>query len=250
MTKENKTLTIFGAKGGIGKTLLALNLAGVSSNLGYKTLLIDFDMYEGCLGMILNEEINKSVYHLIDDLTNNRFKKIKDYIYKYNDLIDVLPSPKDPRLGGKIDSNYINIILERVRMHYDVIIIDTSSDMSNVNIVTLDTTDEILFVIDNDIFTLKNTRNILNIFSDCNITNYKVLLNSSINFKNPYFSTEDMKKIINSNIDYVLTKSMFLKDISSYLYKCKIPSLIDGFNKKYRNDYNTMEKIIKELKGV
>ena len=135
-------------------------------------------------------------------------------------------------------------------MHYDVIIIDTSSDMSNVNIVTLDTTDEILFVIDNDIFTLKNTRNILNIFSDCNITNYKVLLNSSINFKNPYFSTEDMKKIINSNIDYVLTKSMFLKDISSYLYKCKIPSLIDGFNKKYRNDYNTMEKIIKELKGV
>ncbi len=248
MSKETKTICIYGAKGGVGKTILSLNLAGISKSLGYKTLLLDFDMHNGDLDLIINEEINKTIYNLVDDLTNNRFKKISDYTYKYTDLIDVLPSPKDPRQGNKINSRYINLVLERVRTNYDVIIIDTSSEMSETNIVTLDNVDKILFVIDNCVFTLKNTRNILTIFNDCNITNYKVLLNESIDFKTPYFSMQDIKKIIGANIDYYLSKNMFIKDISSYIYECKIPSLIKGFDKKYKTEYNTMKMIIEDLK--
>ncbi len=248
MTKESKTICIHSAKGGLGKTTLALNLAGVSSSLGYKTLLLDFDMHNGTLDMIINEEINKTVYNLSDDLINNRFKKVSDYVYKYNDLIDVLPSPKDPRQGNKINSRYISLIIERVRSSYDVVLIDTSSEMDEINIETLDNSDLILFIIDNDVFTLKNTRNILNIFNDCNITNYKVLLNDTLSFKTPYFSMQDIKKIIGSNIDYYLGRSMFIKDISSYLYNCKIPSLLNGFNKKFKTEYNTMKMIIEDLK--
>ena len=97
-------------------------------------------------------------------------------------------------------------------------------------------------------YTLKNTRNILNIFNDCNITNYKVLLNNSINFKTPYFSIMDMKKIIGANIDYTLSKDLFMKDLTSYLYECKIPSLLDGFDKKYKEDESNMRIIITDLK--
>lgn len=247
-TKEGKIITIYSPKGGVGKSVLSLNLAGVASSLEHKVLLLDFDMHTGSIGMILNEEIKKSIYNLTDDMTNNRFKKISDYVYKYNDKIDVLPSPKDPRQGNKINSRYLSMIIEKVRNIYDVVIIDTASKMDEINIVTLDSSDLILFVIDNDMYTLKNTRNILNIFSDCNITNFKVLLNASCDFKTPYFSIMDMKKIIGANIDYTLTKNLFIKDITSYLYECKIPSLTDGFNKKYKEDYNNMKMIIEDLK--
>ena len=89
---------------------------------------------------------------------------------------------------------------------------------------------------------------IINIFNDCNITNFKVLLNASIDFKTPYFSIMDMKKIIGANIDYSLGKDIFLKDITSYLYDCKIPTLIEGFSKRHKEDYLNMKMIIEDLK--
>lgn len=249
MGKIGKTICIYSPKGGVGKSVLSLNLAGVGSTLGLKVLLLDFDMYNGVLGMLINEEIKKTIFNLTDDMTNNRFKKISEYVYKYNDSIDILPSPKDPRQGNKVNSRYLSLIIEKVRNIYDLVIIDTASVMDEINIITLDSCDLNLFVIDNSLYTLKNTRNILNIFADCNITNFKVLLNTSIDFKTPYFSIMDMKKIIGANIDYTLTRNLFIKDITSYLYECKIPSLVDGFNKKYKEDYNNMKMIIEDLKG-
>ena len=248
MANKGKTLCVFGTKGGIGKSIIAMNLGGVSAGLGNKTLIMDFDMHTGVQGMLINKKIKNTIYHLTDDLINNRFKRINDYIYKYQENLDILPSPKDPRRGNKISSRYLSLIIEKVKREYDIIIIDTGSKMDEINIVTLDEVDRTLFIIDNDIFTLKNTRSILNIFSDCNIKNFKVLLNMSHDFKTPYFSLNDMKKIIGANIDYTLSKDLFIKDITSYLYECKIPSLVSGFNKKYKNDYNNMKLIIDELK--
>ena len=177
MSKEGKTICVHSPKGGVGKSVISLNLAGVASLMNYRVLMLDFAVHTG-----------------------------------------------------------------------DVVIIDTGSKMDEINIVTLDSSDMVLFVIDNDLFTLKNTRNILNIFNDCNITNFKVLLNASIDFKTPYFSIMDMKKIIGANIDYTLSKDLFIKDITSYLYECKIPSLIDGFSKKHKEDYSNMKMIIDDLK--
>ena len=248
MSNIGKTLCIYSPKGGVGKSILSLNLAGIASKMNYKVLLLDFAVHTGVLNMIINEEIKKTLYHLTDDMVNNRFKKIGDYVYKYTDSIDVLSAPKDPRQGNKISSRYLSMIIEKVRNNYDVIIIDTGAKMDEINIVTLDSSDLILFVIDNDMYTLKNTRNLLNIFNDCNITNYKVLLNNSIDFKTPYFSIMDMKKIIGANIDYTLSKDLFMKDLTSYLYECKIPSLLDGFDKKYKEDESNMRIIITDLK--
>ncbi len=246
---KGKTICLYAPKGGVGKTVLALNLAGVSSTMGYKTLLLDFDMHTGNLCTLINEDINKSIYHLTDDLLNNRYKKLEDYVYKYNENIDVLCAPKDPRQGNKITSKYLKVIIDKVKRDYDLVIIDTESSMNEVNIITMDTVDENLFIIDNDLFTLKNTRNILNIFNDINKDNFRVLLNSSIDFKTPYFSNSDIKKIIGANIDYSISKTSYIKDITSYLYECKIPSLVSAYPKKYKTDYNTLKLIINDLKG-
>ena len=212
-------------------------------------LLLDFDMHGGTLGMIINKDLSKTIYHLTDDLLNNRYKKLTDYIYNYNEFIDVLPSPKDPRQGNKITSKYINIILDKVKREYDIIIIDTGSQMDEINVVTMDMVDTNLFMINNDLFTLRNTRNILNIFNDIEKTNYKVLLNDSSSYINTYFSINDIKKIIGSSIDYHITKESFIKDITSYLYDNKIPYILPIFQKKCKYDYNAMKLIIKDLEG-
>ena len=246
MANVTKTICVYSPKGGVGKTVLALNLAGVASKLGLKVLLADFDVHTGSLSVVINEDINKTIYHLTDDLINNRYKRLQDYTYKYDDNIDILPAPKDPRQGNKISSNYIELIFEKIKRNYDLVIIDTESAMNEINVITLDKADSILFVIDNDIMTLKNTRSILNIFSNIEKDNYKVLLNESIDFKNPYFSNQEIRRVIGANIDYYLSKGSYIKDITNVLFKCKIPSLISVYPKKCKKDYETLKLIVEE----
>ena len=102
-----KIITITSVRGGTGKTTTALNLAGMYSLLNKKTLILDFDLYSGAIALSLNMDIKTDIYKLAYDMSVNDFKNINDYILKYNDYIDVIPAPKDPRYASKIESKYI-----------------------------------------------------------------------------------------------------------------------------------------------
>lgn len=245
--RKGKSLCIYSPKGGTGKTILAMNLAGIASLKDKKVLLVDYDMFNGGLCMLLDEEINKTVYNFTDDIANNRIKDFNEYIYKYNDNIDILCSPKDPRQGGKVNPKYLEIILDKTRSRYDLTIIDTSSVLDEINLFTLDKVDNILFIVTNDMFCIKNLRNIINIFNDNGFNNYKVLYNTSFDPKEIYYSFSDVEKLIDSKINYCLDKSFFMKHISSYLFDSKIPALVNEKVKKYKNGIKCLNSILDDL---
>ena len=149
---KGKIVTVTSTKGGVGKTIALLNLAGTYEKLGLKTLVIDLDLYGGAVATYLNSNNDKTIFNLVEDLTNNRYEKIEDYLFSYSDKIDIIAAPKDPRMAGKIDSKYIPLILRNVIYKYNVILIDTSHTLDEINVVTLDNSDSILYVFTNDTF--------------------------------------------------------------------------------------------------
>lgn len=240
-----KILCLFGVKGGIGKSIISMSLAGVASNKHIKTLIIDMDIYGGSIALALNKKQEKTIYNFVDDYNNNRYKEIKDYITNYNEYIDFIASPIDPRKSNKIDSEYLEILLDKSKFNYDLIILDTNHILNEINLSILDKSDEILLMISNDSFDIKNMRTLISIFKDLEKGNYKVLLNESIYNERSYFSIYDIKDIIKNNIDYVISNKFYIKDIDKYILEGNIITL----NKKYINtkDYKVMENIIDDI---
>ena len=73
---KGKIVTVTSTKGGVGKTIALLNLAGTYEKLGLKTLVIDLDLYGGAVATYLNSNNDKTIFNLVEDLTNNRYEKI------------------------------------------------------------------------------------------------------------------------------------------------------------------------------
>ena len=244
---KGNILCLFGVKGGIGKSILAMNLAGVASNLKRKVLIVDADLYGGSIALALNKPVNKTIYNFVDDYNNNRYKDLNEYITKYNEYIDFIASPKDPRKSNKIDSNYIEILLDKAKFNYDLIIIDTNHILDEINLSILDKSDNILFLVSNDSFDIKNMRTLISIFKDLDIDKYKVLLNNSIRENRNYFDLYDIKDIIKSNIDYELSSKFYIRDIDKFVMDGNIVTL----NKKYisTKDYKVLEGIINDVIG-
>lgn len=237
---KGKIITVTSTKGGVGKTITTLNLAGVYAKLGYKVLVVDFDLYGGAVATYLNSKNDKTIYTLVEDLTNNRYEKMEDYIYKHNDYVDIIAAPKDPRMANKIDSKYIPLVFRNVVYKYDVILVDTSHILNEINIVTLDNSDSIIYIFTNDTFDLKNTKSFMSIMKDVGYKNYITVLNESIMPYKSYYSMYDIRNVIKNNVDYTISKSMHIKNIDKYILDGEI--LI--FNKRLSfSDKKEWEKL-------
>ena len=247
--KIGKSLCLFSGKGGVGKTILTLNLAAIYSQINKHVLIVDLDLSGGGIALATNKVFDKTIYNFVDDYNNNRFKDFNDYVVKYNENIDIMPSPKDPRQASKIDSKYIEILLDKAMFHYDMVLIDTNHNLNELNLVVLDAADNILFVIENDPMDLKNMKSLLSIFKDLEKTNYKILLNNSRDPFKKYFTLYDMKTIIKNNIDYEISSEFFLKNMDSYVMNGEIPMLQPKAPNIFNKDYTTMMNLAVSFLG-
>jgi pilus assembly protein CpaE len=246
-TKEGKIITVMSCKGGVGKTITTLNLAAMYSLQDYKVLVIDLDIYGGAIAAYVNSDCDKTIYNLVDDLSNNRYQDINHYLYNYNDNISILAAPKDPRQANKIESRYLSIILGTAVSHFDIVLIDTCTALNDLNLLTLDTSDSILHIFTNDPFDIKNTASFISIVKDTNVSNYFLLLNESIDFDKNYFSTFEIRTILKHNIDFTLSKSMHIRGIDSFIMEGKILVLNDKLHFVNKNDYEKLKDMANTL---
>lgn len=239
-----KVITITSVKGGTGKTTTALNLAYLISKQNKKTIILDFDLYEGAIATTLNLSHTQDIYTLNEDMMNNRFKEFKDYTASLNDNLDVLPAPVDPRSVSKISAKFIDILLTRLELGYDVIIIDTNHILDKTNLTALDHSTNILYIMTNDLIDIKNMKTMITIHEDMESDNYKIILNEA-KLTNTSYTPYEIKNILGKDIDYIIPKSFYIKQIENYVYNGKI--LIEDKNILNSKGGKVLEKLAKDI---
>lgn len=242
-----KIITISSVKGGVGKTTMTLNLAGIYCELNKRVLIIDLDLYSGGIAASLNVKNKKDIYTMIDSMANNGFTELKKYVTTYNKNIDVLACPKDPRMGAKVSGRYIPVIFDLAKKEYDVVLVDTYHILDEINLTALDYSYMTLFIITNDIVDLKNMKSLISIFKDTDKKNYLILLNNSRDIGKDYLSLYDIRTIIKNNIDYTLSKNYYIKNIDKYTISGEILTLNNSINLFHSKDINNMKKMALDL---
>lgn len=244
---KGKIITISSVKGGVGKTTLTTNLAGLYFLLKKKVLIIDLDLYAGGIATILNVDYKKDIYMLVDSISNNRFTSLRDYVCPYNNGIDILAAPKDPRDVSKIESKYINKILEIAKNEYDVVLVDTHHLLDEISLVVLDACFMSAFIVTNDLVDLKNMRTLINIFNEANKENYRIILNNSRDTGRDYISLFDVRNMLKKNVDWTISKNFYIRNIDKYVLKGEILTLNKYINKMYSGDIKNMTKLALDL---
>lgn len=245
--KSGKVISITSVKGGVGKTTTLLNLAGIYYRQKKKVLIIDLDLFSGGIAVSLDIKNKKDIFMLIDSISNNRFTSLSDYVTTYNNGIDVISSPKDPRQALKIEGKYIPIIFDIAKREYDVILVDTNHVMDEVNLTILDYSYMSLFIISNDLTDLKNMKSIVSIFKDAGKSNYLICLNNSKDNSKSYLSLFDIKNIIKKNVNYTISKNFYIKNIDKYILDGEILTLNKNINRFHSNDINNLAKLATDL---
>ena len=219
---RGKIVCFYGGKGGVGKTRTLLSLAGTLSKLNKKVLIVDLDLTNGAIAISLNREANKTIFNFVEDYINNKYNDLDKYITKYDENISFVASPKDPRYASRIDVKYIDILLEKSVYNHDVVLIDTPSILNEISVYSLDKSDVVYLLTTNDCVSLKNVKNIVNLFIENNLDKYKIILNNSFIPNKDYFSNYDIKNIIGHNVDYVISSSFHVNNLDELVVNGEI----------------------------
>lgn len=249
MINQAKIVSITSVKGGTGKTINTLNLAGIYTTLHKKTLIIDLDLYSADIVAMLDIDPKTDLYTLYEDMSNNTFNSIDDYITHYNEYIDVISAPKDPRYTSKINSKFLSLLLYKVKNKYDVILIDMSYILNEINLVAMDSSDYIVYILNNSPMDIKNMKTMISILNDMDKDNYKIVLYNKDKEKN-IFKKFDINNIISSKINYVIPSDFYFKDIDRYIMEGKILTLDKDVIKYKNSTIKVYEKLANDLLEV
>jgi pilus assembly protein CpaE len=201
----SRVVTVFGAKGGLGKTTLAVNLAVKLAENNKKVALVDLDLQFGDTHIFLDIDPTDTISELFQESSNFSIDSVKSYMTVHSCGIHVLCSPKSPEYAELISPEKIQSLLGLLRTYYDFVIIDTPPFFSDVTMTALESSSTILFVTGLDISILKNSKIGLNLLDSLQ-------------------QTDKIRLIINRAVDMGSIKVSDVQKILGYPIWAKLPS--------------------------
>jgi len=157
--RNAKVIAFFSSKGGVGKSVLALNTSIIlSREVNKRILLVDMDLLFGDISILINKFNQKTILDVLDDSQLNSYENIKPYLYKHNENLDILFAPAKPEAAEYISKDSIDKMIKAFQTNYDVIIVDTGINFSDNTLYILDCAQTILYIATAEIVTLKNTK--------------------------------------------------------------------------------------------
>jgi len=157
--REGKVVTVFSAKGGVGKTTLATNLSTYFASTGTKTLLLDLDLAFGDVAISLQLIPGKSVFDAVSMAGHVDETAIASLVTKHTDSgLDVICAPNDPGDADRIPVTTITELIKVARQHYDFVFVDTPPSFTEHVLAACDMSDALVLIATLDIPAVKNLR--------------------------------------------------------------------------------------------
>jgi pilus assembly protein CpaE len=178
--RDGKVLTVYAAKGGCGKTTLAINLAIALAGGGDRRVcLVDLDLTLGDVAISLQLTPERTIADAVPVADRIDETGLRTMVTPYCPGVDVLLAPVLPTVAERISRDLVTEILYLARSIYDFVVVDSPPLFNDHVVAALDSSHQYLLVVTPTVTSMKNTRVLLDTFDvlDYRKENRLVVLN-------------------------------------------------------------------------
>lgn len=192
---SSTVVTIFGAKGGLGKSTIAANLAVKLAEKRKKVVLVDLNLQFGDLHIFLDIEPKDTITELVQEVINPNIDSIRSYMSVHSSGVHVLCAPKSPEYAELVSAEKVQSLLSILRTYYDYVIIDTAPSFTEITMTAIESSSLIFFVTGLDISILKNSKLSVSILESLQQTDkLRIIVNRAVDMNT--ITINDVKRII------------------------------------------------------
>ncbi|MFB7500312.1 CpaE family protein [Streptomyces sp. NPDC056161] len=150
-------VTVSGAKGGVGTTLTAIQLALAAQASGRPTALVDLDLQTGDIASYLDIQFRRSVVDLaaIADITP---RVLAEAVFRHDTGLALLLAPGEGERGEEVTDRAARQIVGVLRSHYEVVVVDCGAQLSGAGATAVETADTALLLTTPDVVAVRGAK--------------------------------------------------------------------------------------------
>jgi pilus assembly protein CpaE len=159
--KKGRLVAVFSSKGGCGTSFIATNLAAATAT---KTVLVDLNLQAGDLPLFLGLDAKYSISDMVEKRQRLDEELINSLVTPHSTNLSLLAAPREADSADEIEPQHIFEVLQKLREHYDYVVLDPQHTFDSITLAALDQSDEIVLVLTLDIPAIRSTQRALEIF--------------------------------------------------------------------------------------
>lgn len=156
--QEGKVVTVFSAKGGVGKTTFSTNLSSYLASTGAKVLVVDLDLAFGDVGISLQMLPQNSIVDLVGMAGHLDEQGLESVVTRHESGLDAACAPAEPSDADRIPGSIISELLRVAKRSYDFVVVDTPPAFTEHVLAAFDNSDLLVLIATLDIPAVKNLR--------------------------------------------------------------------------------------------
>ncbi len=173
-------IAVYSPKGGIGTSTIAANLAVALQQEQGDVVLMDADLQFGDILVHLNTKATRTISDLIQNGELDA-ELVPEIALAHNSGLKLLLAPPTPELADSITPPMVVEIVKVLKKHFKIVVIDTTSQLTDKTLVVLDNADYILVVNTPELPAIKSTKLFLELADQLEIASNRlgVVINRS-----------------------------------------------------------------------
>jgi pilus assembly protein CpaE len=177
ITRSLKTVTVFSPRGGVGSSMVAVNLAvALQEETNLRVLLFDGKLFFGHLAVLLNIRAQNTIADLIPHASTMDEALIHEVVIEHGTGIHVLLSPPSVQVAQGIRPDDVYTVLMGLHHYFDLIVIDAGSTLNENSVTMMDASDRILLVTSPDLASLHDISRFIQLSQSLSYTPEKMLV--------------------------------------------------------------------------
>lgn len=177
--RASRVISVFGTKGGTGKTMLSVNLAVALARLGQRVALVDLDLQFGDVGILLDIAKSDSIADVAEESAFD-YSALKSYLFTHRSGLMGLCAPPSPEYAEVVTPEHVKKTVRSLRPNFDFVLLDMPPSFHDNSIAGLEESGEIYFLLNPDISTLHNARVSLGVLDSLGLSDrVKLVLNKN-----------------------------------------------------------------------
>lgn len=174
---QGNLVTVLAGKGGVGKTVIATNLAAALARGGQsRVAIIDLSLQFGDVAALLNITAERTIADLAAHNAVADAEVVQDVLSHTTSGVRVLPAPPSPELADYVTTAHLRALIDQLRRSHDIVIADTVSQLGEVTLEAVESSERIVLLTDYSVTGVKNTRLVMSVLGVLKVPDEKVLL--------------------------------------------------------------------------
>ena len=156
--QKGHVVTVLSMKGGVGKTVVASNVAVALAGLDKSVALVDLDLQFGDVGIMLGLEPVQTIVGAVQSGDRLDAEMLRGFMVEHSSGVHALLAPTLPEDAEIVTASRIDRIIGLLVTMFDYVIIDTTPSLDEAVLTALDRSDRVVVVTMMDVASVKNSR--------------------------------------------------------------------------------------------